>query len=168
MSRRGPGPRVASSPPVSTARASSAILVLLAGALCLLLAAAPGARGPDLRAVAWTPGLDPQPVFPGPVPADVDAQVAAMLTADDVARGLGALALLPADHPLALTPEQRQALAPTLSRARDARSRVDALRQDRLALQATTTAAWRPVARVLQPPVLAAPTQVPPPPRGAP
>lgn len=103
--------------------------VLLLLAIVGLQAATPRPAGP--------PRLVAAPATAPSAPPQGDA-VAARLTADDVARGVGALARLPLDHPAALRPEQARQILPPLETARQAHDRAQAARgrarADRLAL----------------------------------
>ena len=90
-----------------------AAMALLRWSLVLLCAAVVAAQalvgpGPPLRVVAPT-----TPVRASPPPGSA---VAARLTADDVARGVVALARQPADAAVALDGDQRRALAPLVAR----------------------------------------------------
>ena len=108
----------------------------------------------------------PAPTWAAPEPlVGVDPAVLARLTADDVARGVWALAAGPDGPPL--SPEQRATLAPSFDRARTHRDRVSALRTERRAAALAHARAATPLAAT--PAVVAAARRAPAPrPTGTP
>ncbi|MCB9745186.1 MAG: hypothetical protein H6740_21535 [Alphaproteobacteria bacterium] len=106
----------------------------LLGLLCALQAAALLVAGPRPAVVAPAerPPLEAQ-APPLPEALREDPGFTSRMTPDDVARGVQALAALPAGAPERLSPEQRAALAPLAAQGAALRQRLGELRMRRRA-----------------------------------
>ncbi|MCB9742368.1 MAG: hypothetical protein H6741_06145 [Alphaproteobacteria bacterium] len=141
-------------------RAATAGLALV----CALEAAALLAPRPAPPVLAPAPRPTAQAArAPLPEPLRGDPAFAAMMTPDDVARGLLSLLALPAEAPLALSEAQREALAPLAHEALETKRRLDALRTKRRALELQRSQVSAQAARALGPERLAAMLPAPPP-----
>lgn len=136
----------------------SPLTVLPAAALVGLLGWAALRRPSDDPVVVVLPGAPADPsgklALPSSLDNPLDRSLAATLTADDVARGVWALATT-TEGP-ALDAAQRAALAEPVARAAALRGEVGELRHRRRAALSAEQADWAEAARLLPPAQLAA------------
>ncbi|MCB9762477.1 MAG: hypothetical protein H6739_21950 [Alphaproteobacteria bacterium] len=110
------------------------------GVICAALAAAllaPGPRPAVLMAEASATSLEAPASPAGPLLQTAEGRAfASRMTPDDVARGVGALAALPASDPHHLDFTWRAAAAPDVARGAALRAKLGGLRDQRRAAQA--------------------------------